>query len=488
MRIYILFLLILPFSILFGQEQSRPNYHFTPKSGWMNDPNGMIYKDGKFHLFFQHNPNDIVWGPMHWGHAISKDMIVWEEQKIALYPDSLGTIYSGSAVVDKNNTSGFGKNSLVAIYTNHSHEIEKTGSGLHETQSIAYSLDDGKSWIKYSDNPVISNPGIKDFRDPKVLWHEPTASWVMVLATLDCITFYNSKDLKEWQKAGEFGKNLGSHEGVWECPDLLKFKTDEGEKWVLIVSVNPGAPNTGSGTQYFIGDFDGHMFKSNQKGTKWLDYGPDNYAGVTFSNLNDRNVLMGWMSNWSYANQVPATTWRSGNTIARELKLVKIENQWELTSLPVKELNKYRRKIKIDRQNHDNIIDFDHISELKNSFELSFSQENVEDFKIIFKNKVGEKIIVGYDSKKKQYFIDRSNSGNVEFNKNFIKTAYAARISNSKQMSMRILIDKNSVELFADHGLTCLSSIYFNEDVFDSVQIIHNNLQNNIDVKFYKIM
>src|SRR5438270_126109 len=227
----------------FSKEPHRPQIHFSPKTGWMNDPNGMIHFNNQYHLFYQYYPDSTVWGPMHWGHAISKDLVHWQHLPIALYPDSLGYIFSGSAVADVNNTSGFGKNGktpLVAIFTHHNPKGEKAGSDTYQNQSIAYSLDDGKTWTKYANNPVVKNPGIKDFRDPKVSWYEAGKKWVMTLATLDRITFYSSADLKNWSKESEFGKDVGAHGGVWECPDLFPLDYNGEKVWILVININPG--------------------------------------------------------------------------------------------------------------------------------------------------------------------------------------------------------------------------------------------------------
>src|SRR5258705_1699538 len=289
-------------------EPYRPKVHFSPREKWMNDPNGMVYHNGIYHLFYQYYPDSTVWGPMHWVHATSKDMIHWEQQPIALYPDSLGYIFSGSAVVDIDNTSGFGKDGippLVTIFTYHDPKGEKDGKSDFQNQSIAYSLDEGRSWIKYVNNPVVKNPGIKDFRDPKVMWFEKEKKWVMTLATKDRITFYSSANFKEWTKESEFGENAGAHGGVWECPDWFPLEYDGKQIWVLIVNLNPGGPNKGSATQYFLGDFNGKSFLPFNTETKWLDYGPDEYAGVTWSNTGERKIFLGWMSNWLYANVVP---------------------------------------------------------------------------------------------------------------------------------------------------------------------------------------
>jgi fructan beta-fructosidase len=285
----------------FYKEPHRPQIHFSPREYWMNDPNGMVYYKGVYHLFYQYHPGSTGFGPMHWGHATSQDLIHWQQQPVALYPDSLGYIFSGSAVVDYKNTSGFGKNGkipMVAIFTNHNVKGEQEQRNDYQNQSLAYSLDEGKTWTKYKGNPVLKNPGIKDFRDPKVSWNEVANKWIMTLATLDHITFYSSGNLKDWKKESEFGKETGAHGGVWECPDLIPFNCQGKKIWVLIVNLNPGGPNGGSGTQYFVGDFNGHQFIPFDMDTRWLDYGPDEYAGVTFSNTGNRKLFLGWMSNW----------------------------------------------------------------------------------------------------------------------------------------------------------------------------------------------
>src|SRR5687767_5106825 len=245
------------------REPHRPLFHFTPPANWMNDPNGMVFYNNTYHLFYQYYPDSTVWGPMHWEHATSKDLVHWDHQPIALYPDTLGYIFSGSAVVDVNNTSGFGgdgKVPLVAIFTHHDPAGEKRGIDTYQVQSLAYSLDEGKTWTKYAGNPVMKNPGIRDFRDPKVIWHAATKKWIMTLATLDRITFYSSPDLKTWMKESEVGKDFGGHGGVWECPDLFPLDYQGEQVWVLLVSINLGGPNGGSATQYFTGRFDGKSF------------------------------------------------------------------------------------------------------------------------------------------------------------------------------------------------------------------------------------
>lgn len=458
------------------KKKYRPQFHFTPKANWMNDPNGMVYHNGIYHLFYQYYPDDKVWGPMHWGHATSKDMFTWKEQPIALFPDSLGYIFSGSAVVDVNNTSGFGKDGkvpLVAIFTLHDPVQEKQKTGKHETQGIAYSLDDGKTWTKYKANPVLQNPGISDFRDPKVRWFEPQKKWIMTLATKDRITFYSSPDLKSWTSESNFGADAGAHGGVWECPDLFPMMHNGKQVWVLVVNINPGGPNKGSAGQYFLGDFDGKTFTAYSKKTKWLDFGTDNYAAVTFSNTGNRNILVGWMSNWQYANQVPTDPWRSANTIPRELGLKTVNQEIFLTSVPVKELD-VLNTTSFDLKNVKVKDKFDLTEKTKNKtglFRLDFDLKNASDFSIVLANKEGNELIVGYDKAANQYYIDRSKSGKVDFEKGFAEKHIAPRISVDANMSISLVADVASVELFADNGLTVMTDIFFPESIMSELYI-----------------
>ncbi len=457
-------------------EQHRPLIHFSPKANWINDPNGMVYHNGIYHLFFQYHPYSTVWGPMHWGHATSRDMIKWKEEPIAIYPDSIGTIFSGSAVLDKNNTSGFGEKGqapLVAIFTHHDAEGEKAGRNDFQTQSLAYSNDNGKTWTKYEGNPVLKNPGIKDFRDPKVMWYEPQKKWIMTLATKDIITFYSSPDLKNWSKESEFGESRGAHGGVWECPDLIAFDDNGKSRWVLIVNLNPGGPNGGSGTQYFIGDFDGKTFSSPQQKTMWLDYGPDNYAGVTWSNTGSRKILLGWMSNWLYANLVPTVKWRSALTIPRELKLRKVGDELLVVSEPVSELSGIKGK-PVMMQNMAlaatgrNIM-VPGIPSIPCAIKISM--DAIKDFSLVLSNDLKEEVRIGYDRSRNEYFIDRTRSGKVDFQKDFAAKHYAPRFSKDQKMKMTLVIDVSSVELFADDGATVMTAIFFPNQPFDKLRL-----------------
>ena len=466
-----------------SEKQYRPRIHFTPPKGWMNDPNGMFYKDGIYHLYYQHNPDSNVWGPMHWGHATSANLIQWKHEPIAIYPDSIGMIFSGSAVVDVNNTSGFGINGkapIVAIFTQHNMQGEKLGMIDFQTQSIAYSNDNGYTWKMYAANPVIKNPGIKDFRDPKVMWHEASQKWIMTLAVKNKVSFYSSPNLKDWTKESDFGENLGNHGGVWECPDLFSLQFNNKTYWVLTSSINPGGPNKGSATQYFIGEFDGHTFSSSSTKTKWMDYGTDNYAGVTFSNTGSDRISIGWMSNWMYAQQVPTVNWRSAATLPRNLSIAAENGELYLASNASKYLLSIAKNVMIVPNGAGVIRD----ENRGKPFKINFEQEGNQPFTFVISNTKGQHIKFGYDAVSNQYFIDRTAAGDKKFHPEFAAKHVAPRISNSKNITLYAVLDKTSIELFADNGMTVMTDIFFPAAPFSKIKIetmdgkvIKNNFQ-----------
>jgi fructan beta-fructosidase len=465
-------------------EPHRPQFHFSPLKNWMNDPNGMVFLDGEYHLFYQHYPEDKVWGPMHWGHAVSSDLIHWTHLPIALYPDSIGLIFSGSAVYDKQNTSGLGTTEnppIVAIFTYHSMEKEKAGRSDYQSQGIAYSIDKGRSWMKFKDNPVIKNPNEKNFRDPKVIWHEATKRWIMILAAGDHVEFWGAPDLKSWQKLSDFGQTLGAHGGVWECPDLFQMsieKTGE-EKWVMLVSINPGAPNGGSGTQYFVGSFDGEKFTCDDPTIHWIDYGADNYAGVTWSNIpvaDGRRLFVGWMSNWSYASVVPTTPWRSALTIPRSLRLSKTSNQVLLKSSPVTELTSIFSESKVlDEERISDSLDISCAITAQSTYELNLQFDDVNTdggFILELSNEDKQKVVIGYTSSEgNRFFIDRTKSSPDNFSFPFLGKHYAPRFIEDEKLSVRILIDRSSIEMFADDGLTTMTDLVFPNHIFNKIVI-----------------
>jgi fructan beta-fructosidase len=448
-------------------EQYRPQIHFSPERHWMNDPNGLVFFNGIYHLFFQYFPDSTVWGPMHWGHAVSTDLLHWKQLPIALYPDSLGYIFSGSAIVDCANTSGFGtagKIPLIAIYTQHDPVGEKAGTNLFQNQSIAYSLDNGNSWTKYIGNPVLKTPGLKDFRDPKVSWYPDKKEWIMTLAAGDRILFYSSKNLTSWAKESDFGSGIGAHGGVWECPDLLPFVVDGKKIWLLIVNINPGGIQGGSGTQYFTGDFDGNQFIPTDTITRWTDYGPDNYAGVTYSNTGNEKIFLGWMSNWQYGTKVPTSIWRSAMTLPRILGLKKTGTGYYTTMTPIS-LKSIAKETKI----YNDKMSFD------GPFRLDFTCHNLHSFSLIFTNAAGQILRVGFDQKKNSFFIDRTKAGRSDFDPGFATIHYGPRFLKTSTSVCTLIMDNASIELFADNGLTTMTEIFFPNQPFSKMKIESNN-------------
>ncbi len=466
------------------KEKYRPQFHFSPETGWMNDPNGMVFYGGEYHLFYQYYPDSTVWGPMHWGHAVSSDMVHWTHLPVALYPDSLGYIFSGSAVADTGNTSGFGTDNnppLIAIFTYHNTGLERGGSNTFQSQGIAWSIDKGRTWTKYSGNPVLPNPGKRDFRDPKVFWHKETGKWIMILAVHDRVNLFSSADLKSWSFESEFGADAGAHGGVWECPDLFPLKVEgtSETKWVMLVSINPGGPNGGSATQYFTGKFDGKKFIADEITDKWIDWGTDNYAGVTWSDVPEtdgRRLFLGWMSNWNYATVVPTTGWRSAMTIPRELILSGENGKYNLKSRPVSELLMLRKESKsiipvekVNSSGSDLIIEDQGLNQCEIEFEFKIPVGYNDSLGIIFENTIGEKLIIGYSAAAKNIFIDRTKSGNTSFSEKFAGVR-TAPYTPGNSLKMHLFIDAASLELFIDEGKMVMTSLFFPVEKFTKLR------------------
>ena len=431
-----------------NREQYRPVYHHTPAYGWMNDPNGMFYKDGVWNLYFQHNPYGSQWENMTWGHSTSTDLVHWKFQGDPVQPDALGTVFSGSAVVDKENTSGFGKGAVIALYTS---------AGESQTQSMVYSTDNGKTFTKYEGNPVITS-NVPDFRDPHMFWNEDIKKWNMILAAGQHMEIYTSDNLKDWKLESSFGEMYGNHGGVWECPDLMKMKVrgTNKEKWMLICNINPGGPFGGSATQYFIGDFDGHKFtcESKPEVTKWMDYGKDHYATVTFDNAPaGRRVAIAWMSNWQYANQVPTLQYRSGNSIPRDLGLFEYKGETYCSVVPSPEMTAARSK--------------------KATKSLSESCEMVVNLKgnatITLSNDKGEKVVMLYDAKAETFSMDRTKSGKMDFSNDFAATTKAPTYGKISQL--RLFIDKSSIEVFDAEGKMAMTNLVFPTKPYNKVTV-----------------
>ncbi|WP_342988307.1 MULTISPECIES: DUF4980 domain-containing protein [Bacteroides] len=449
-----------------NREKFRPTYHFSPLYGWMNDPNGMVYKDGEYHLFYQHNPYGSKWGNMHWGHAISKDLINWEHRPDAITPDALGTIFSGSAVVDTDNTAGFGAGAIVAIYTQNSDR---------QVQSIAYSTDNGRSFTKYENNPVLTSDA-RDFRDPKVFWHKETQRWIMLLAVGQEMQIFSSSNLKDWAFESSFGEGQGAHGGVWECPDLFELPVDgtNEKKWVLLCNLNPGGPFGGSATQYFVGTFNGKEFVNESPSkTKWMDWGKDHYATVTWSDAPDnRRIAIAWMSNWQYANDVPTSQYRSPNSVPRDLSLFTVDGETYLQSAPSPELLKLRdiSKKRSFKVNGTRTIK-DMIAGNEGAYEIELTIENQHADVIGFRlyNDKGEEVDMQYDMKEKKFSMDRRKSGDVGFNENFPMLTWTAIESGKDELKLRLFVDKSSVEAFGDGGRFVMTNQVFPSEPYTHI-------------------
>jgi len=417
-----------------NRERFRPAYHHTPLYGWMNDPNGMFYKDGVWHLYYQYNPYGSQWENMTWGHSTSRDLVHWEAQPLAIEADWLGSIFSGSCV-----TNG---DEVVAFYTSASH---------HQTQSMAVSKDGGRSFKKFSGNPVLFTSDVPDFRDPKAFWNEDIKSWNLILAAGQEMRIYSSKDLKEWKYESSFGKEYGNHNGVWECPDLFKI---DG-KWVLICNINPGGPFGGSATQYFVGQFDGKKFtcESMPKVTKWLDYGKDHYATVSFYNApENRRVVLAWMSNWQYANQVPTKQFRSANSIPRDLGLFTHGEETYVSVVPSKEMSAVRgQKVKKPTETCEIVVD------IKGSADITLS------------NVKGEEVIMHYDAQKQTFSMDRTHSGDVGFSDAFPCETVAPTYGSIKQL--RLFIDRCSIEVFDAEGKMAMTNLVFPSEPYNTIKV-----------------
>ena len=450
-----------------NREKYRPAYHFSPLYGWMNDPNGMVYKDGEYHLFYQHNPYGSKWGNMNWGHAVSRDLINWEHYPDAIVPDALGTIFSGSAVVDHDNTAGFGAGAIVAVYTQ---------SGDRQVQSIAYSTDNGRTFIKYENNPVLVSEA-RDFRDPKVFWHEGTHRWIMVLAVGQEMQIFSSPDLKDWTYESCFGEGFGAHGGVWECPDLFELPVEgtSEKKWVLLCNLNPGGPFGGSATQYFIGSFDGKKFVCDNQPdvTKWMDWGKDHYAAVTWSDAPDnRRIAIAWMSNWQYANDVPTLQYRSPNSVPRDLSLFCADGGIYLKSAPSPELLALRdvSKKRSFRVNGIHTVR-NLIPDNEGTYEIELSLRNqnaaVAGFRLY--NSKGEEVDMWYDMKENKFSMDRRKSGEVGFNENFPVETWTAVKDTGGVLKLRLFVDKSSIEAFGEGGRFVMTNQVFPSEPYDCV-------------------
>lgn len=487
----------------------RPSYHFTPLYGWMNDPNGMVYKDGEYHLYFQYNPYGSKWGNMHWGHAVSKDLVHWEHLDPAIARDPVGHIFSGSSVVDKKNTAGFGKNAIIAIYTNHS-----VNHG--EVQCIAYSNDNGRTFTKYEGNPVLTPfDGLKDFRDPKVFWYEKGKCWYMIVSADKETRFYKSKNLKKWDYVSAFGKGLGQQPCQYECPDFFQLPVNGDKKkmkWVMTMNINPGCWFGGSATEYFVGDFDGKKFTCpDADEVKWLDWGKDHYATVTFSNTGDRVLGITWMSNWQYANLTPFKQNRGANGLPRELKLYEKNGKYYISEDVAPEVYALRKDTKnvVDASVAGEKMLADVAANMNGAFEIEADVTSDANgiAGIEISNNKRERTLIYFDMKQGKVVMDRTESGLTDFGKQAVphdielawdkqlaaEGKQPARIANSinykndfalatwaplslcedgkKTYHVDIFVDKSSVELFVDGGRIAMTNLVFPVAPYENVKL-----------------
>ena len=489
-----------------NREKFRPIYHHTPAYGWMNDANGLVYKDGEYHLYFQYNPYGSQWGNMHWGHSVSKDLVHWTHEQPAIARDTMGHIFSGSCVVDHNNTAGFGKDAIIAFYTSHKN---LPGNHQRQQQCIAYSLDNGRTYTKYEGNPVLTPfDGLENFRDPKVFWYAPQNKWVMIVSADKNMRFYESKDLKKWNYMSEWGAGYGPQPNQFECPDFFEMAVDgnaQHKKWVMIVNINPGFAYGGSGTMYFVGQFDGHKFTCDTapNDVKWLDWGKDHYATVTYSNTPGRIIAMPWMSNWQYANLTPTQQFRSQNALPRELKLYTADNGEQLVSAaPVKETEALRNKA-------TDLGSFEGEKQAKidneGAFELDFDLQagTADKCGVEIANAKGEKVSIYYDVKAQRFVMDRAESGITEFGNKvephqldnaqslkrykevtvnyhnaFALGTWAPVPIKANTHHVQIFVDKSSVELFVDGGRIAMTNLVFPNEPYNQLRFFGGKVAN----------
>ncbi|MDD6538106.1 MAG: GH32 C-terminal domain-containing protein [Bacteroidales bacterium] len=484
-----------------NREIFRPVYHHTPAYGWMNDANGLVFKDGEYHLYFQYNPYGSVWGNMHWGHSVSRDLVHWQHLPVAIERDTMGHIFSGSCVVDARNDAGTGTNNIIAFYT--SHRSTQPGH-QRQVQCMAYSSDNGRTFTKYEGNPIITPfDGLENFRDPKVFWYAPQEKWVMIVSADKNMRFYESRNLKDWTYMSEWGEGYGPQPNQFECPDFIQLPVDGDKqrmKWVMIVNINPGFVYGGSGTMYFVGDFDGHRFTCDTKPgcVKWLDWGKDHYATVCFSNTGDRTIAVPWMSNWQYANLTPSKgQYRSANALPRELNLyTAADGQLLLSAAPVKELSSLRGK-------EEKIGDFnlgeksvDHVAD-NGAFELQFHMQPAAKGRtgVELSNAEGEKTLIYFDAENGRVVMDRAESGIVDFGKDiephqletsssrracvdgllhfvndFAHATWAPVSDLTAAHEVRIFADRSSIELFVDGGRVAMTNLVFPTKPYDRLR------------------
>jgi fructan beta-fructosidase len=471
------FLLVSCLAAAWGQpyhELYRPQFHFSPRRNWTNDPNGLVWFDGEYHVFYQYNPFGNTWGHMSWGHAVSRDLFHWVELPVALAEEDGIMIFTGSTVVDEHNTSGFcvaSKPCLVAIYTGHTPHASN-GKPL-ETQNLAYSNDRGRTWTKYFANPVL-NLGMSDFRDPHVFWSTAAGRWVMAVALPNehKVLFYGSADLKAWRRLSEFGP-AGAAGGQWECPTLTEVPIEGSSplrtRWVLKVGLNPGGLEGGSGEQYFVGSFDGARFADENPAsiTLWTDYGKDCYCALTFNDLprTEAPIMLGWMNNWQYADRVPTSPWRGQMTVPRRLQLRQGPEGLRLVQQPVESIRKLRHRR--FSWTGTNTADLNRALRAHPAEGTSFETDAT--LPVGGKGETGWKLVggdgtytmVGYDPARHELFVDRTHSGATGFSPQFPARTAAPLPLVRESLTLTILVDGSTLEVFAQGGQVAITNLFY---------------------------
>ena len=459
-----------------NREKFRPAFHHTPVYGWMNDPNGMFYKDGVWHLYYQWNPYGSKWQNMTWGHSSSTDLINWQHHPAAIEPDGLGTVFSGSCAIDKDDTAGFGSDAVIALYTS---------AAASQVQSLAHSNNNGNTFEIYPGNPVITLES--EARDPNMFWNEATGEWNLVLAhALEHeMLVFTSPDMKQWTLQSAFGKGLGAQDGVWECPDLFELAVDgsDQKKWVLICNINPGGPFGGSATQYFIGEFDGKTFTPDRDAdgnvpTKWMDYGKDHYATVSWSNAPDnRRTVIGWMSNWQYAAEVPTMQYRSANTLPREIGLFRASDGEIYTSCtPSPEIGALRGNASVKKRSFT-------AGKKSRTFALPEANGGICEItleitpkkgvpvNLTLANEAGNKVEMVYNPAESTFSFDRYQSGQTAFSQDFPAITTAPAFTDGGNLRLRIFIDRSSIEVFEQNGRFAMTNLVFPESPYTTLSV-----------------
>jgi fructan beta-fructosidase len=471
----LLYVVVLPLCVnALGEQVSsgydqpfRPQVHFSPQHNWTNDPNGLVYFEGEYHLFYQYNPFGDTWGHMSWGHAVSRDLSHWEELPVAIPEYDGEMIFTGSVVVDEHNTSGLctdNKACMVAIFTTHRNGDAK--SPQRETQSIAASQDHGRTWKFYDGNPVL-DLNLTDFRDPSVLWNRFTNQWLMIVSLPNehKVSFYASSDLKHWTPTSSFGP-VGETGGQWECPNLLEVpRTDgHGSVWALKVGINPGSLQGGSGEQYFLGNFDGRVFTMNQDPSAhgWTDYGKDSYCAISYNHLpaGQLPTLIGWMNNWQYAEKLPTSPWRGQMTLPRTIEAIKDVGGTALVQKPIITPLRMPHQKTVAGSLRSGTRSMKLIADAAPAeLQLAFMPGDADSYGVRVYSDSEHWTEIGFDDLHTRLYVDRAHSG-TQISANFPARTEAPFVR-GRSMDLHLVMDRSSIEVFGQNGTIAMTNLIF---------------------------